>query len=471
MSTFLKDFEHERGQILAKLSHLNKAHHMPLSAEEKMASEAWEKMKQEIKGDPSIRLLAELQHNFNTFSKTRLFHAIRAMPKGVLQHCHLPSTINITDFVDVFTHHPQVYFSPKARSFALHRPESPLDLQEYIPILEYRKKRGDHAVEDEIRNIMLMNDGEMRDKNTATIFAHFNTRFGIMGDCFFFEPVLKAFIQRCVGALKEDNILGAEVRNVTLFLIKEDLKQGTREEELTFYKQMKKEATEGGLALNWIHTGVKEKEKKPESVTKWLEVAGIAYDNPLFKDVFSGVDMVDYEGNFLLYDMRKELIEFKQKHPEAELILHAGESISKRNHNVLDAVLLGSKRLGHGIHLAYNPSLIELVKQRNVCVEVNVVSNFILAFMRDPFWHPLRMMLNEGVPCALSSDDCLFWDVLPLTMDFFVATVYCDLSLAEVKLLIANSIDYSYFPSAQKEALRKEQAAKWSEWVAKLTLN
>ena len=45
-----------------------------------------------------------------------------------------------------------------------------------------------------------------------------------------------------------------------------------------------------------------------------------------------------------------------------DLYLHAGESNSSQNQEVYDAVLIGSKRIGHGYHLAYHPSMIKKVK-------------------------------------------------------------------------------------------------------------
>ena len=47
----------------------------------------------------------------------------------------------------------------------------------------------------------------------------------------------------------------------------------------------------------------------------------------------------------------------KQMGIEFPLYLHAGESNSRQNTNVYDAILLGSKRIGHGFNLAHRPEL------------------------------------------------------------------------------------------------------------------
>jgi adenosine deaminase CECR1 len=39
------------------------------------------------------------------------------------------------------------------------------------------------------------------------------------------------------------------------------------------------------------------------------------------------------------------------------LIFHAGESVDASNENLYDAILLGTKRIGHGFNLALHPHL------------------------------------------------------------------------------------------------------------------
>ena len=46
-----------------------------------------------------------------------------------------------------------------------------------------------------------------------------------------------------------------------------------------------------------------------------------------------------------------------------QLYLHAGETYSRKNTELADAILLGTKRIGHGFGLAMHPDLIEKVKE------------------------------------------------------------------------------------------------------------
>jgi len=70
-----------------------------------------------------------------------------------------------------------------------------------------------------------------------------------------------------------------------------------------------------------------------------------------------------------------------------------------------DAVLLGSKRIGHGFALARSKNLIKLVKERDVCLECCPVSNRVLGYVADLRCHPVRGLLAQGVKVSLSPDD------------------------------------------------------------------
>lgn len=42
---------------------------------------------------------------------------------------------------------------------------------------------------------------------------------------------------------------------------------------------------------------------------------------------------------------------------EFPVYLHCGESTNRNNNQLYDAILLDTKRIGHGFHLAYHPEL------------------------------------------------------------------------------------------------------------------
>lgn len=52
---------------------------------------------------------------------------------------------------------------------------------------------------------------------------------------------------------------------------------------------------------------------------------------------------------------------------------HAGETLGdgdSTDDNLFDAILLGTKRIGHGFSLAKHPRLMELCRERGIALEV-----------------------------------------------------------------------------------------------------
>lgn len=93
-----------------------------------------------------------------------------------------------------------------------------------------------------------------------------------------------------------------------------------------------------------------------------------------FTDMVVGFDLVCEEdfhpgiSNFL-----RILFEGKEKAAsqgkKLEMYFHAGESNSRHNREVYDAIAFGTKRIGHGFHVAYCPTLIEEIKKNDICLE------------------------------------------------------------------------------------------------------
>lgn len=76
-------------------------------------------------------------------------------------------------------------------------------------------------------------------------------------------------------------------------------------------------------------------------------------------------DMVNEEDYTMPIDsFLEQILETKKRVGDKfQVILHAGESYSNKNKELYDAILLGTKRIGHGFALAKHPKLIEMVKE------------------------------------------------------------------------------------------------------------
>jgi adenosine deaminase CECR1 len=97
-------------------------------------------------------------------------------------------------------------------------------------------------------------------------------------------------------------------------------------------------------------------------------------------------------------------------------LFHAGESLldtggsgDPNNSNLYDAVVLKSKRIGHGFALMKHPHLVEQFRKTDkspgICVELCPISNELLHLCRNIKEHPFPELLAAGIPCTVNSDN------------------------------------------------------------------
>jgi adenosine deaminase len=60
--------------------------------------------------------------------------------------------------------------------------------------------------------------------------------------------------------------------------------------------------------------------------------------------------------------------------------------------------------------LAKSPTLIDLVKKNEICLECCPVSNRILGYCSDLRCHPVRGLIAKGVKVSINPDDQGFFD-------------------------------------------------------------
>ena len=92
---------------------------------------------------------------------------------------------------------------------------------------------------------------------------------------------------------------------------------------------------------------------------------------------------------------------------------HAGEIApfpGQGAQSVMDAVTsLKANRLGHGV-LAYgNDTALQLLAHHQVCLDVCPSSNYFLKVVPTKESHPLKKLVERGIPCTINADDPLLF--------------------------------------------------------------
>ena len=133
----------------------------------------------------------------------------------------------------------------------------------------------------------------------------------------------------------------------------------------------------------------------------------------LYPDVVCGYDLVGPEDDGrTLHDLTPELIWFQEECAregvEIPFFFHAGECLGdgdETDQNLFDAILFGTRRIGHGFSLYKHPLLIDMVKEKQILVESCPISNEVLRYTASIMSHPLPALLSRGVASSLSNDD------------------------------------------------------------------
>ena len=175
-----------------------------------------------------------------------------------------------------------------------------------------------------------------------------------------------------------------------------------------------------------------------------------------FPDLIAGFDLVGHEDiGRPLVDLLPELFWFKKRCVEEGVnipfFFHAGETLGdgdSTDENLFDAVLLGTRRIGHGFSLYKHPLLIDMIKDKRILIESCPVSNEVLRYTGSIMQHPLPALLSRGVPVALNNDDPAIMDfgANGVTHDFWQALQgWENLGLEGLGSLAENSVRYAAF--------------------------
>ncbi|CAE6526222.1 unnamed protein product [Rhizoctonia solani] len=136
--------------------------------------------------------------------------------------------------------------------------------------------------------------------------------------------------------------------------------------------------------------------------------------------------------------------------------------------NLYDALLLGAKRIGHGVNLERHPLLMQMAKDRGIAVEVCPISNEVLG-LTSPAYHPLTTLLNHGIPVVLCPDNPAAYGYAGLSLDFFQAMIISKHSnLLGLKQLAKQSLEYSTLNVKDKGLAYEAWERRWTAFVDRI---
>ncbi|PGH28816.1 adenosine deaminase [[Emmonsia] crescens] len=298
------------------------------------------------------------------------------------------------------------------------------------------------------------------------IWRKLASAFVILGSIIYYEPILRAFIQRLLETIAKDGVQWVELRDAfadPYRLENEDVPSGNFNEmvraigeEIEKFKATKQGENFWGGRIIWTALRPKGTEYIIENMQNCI-LAKKAQPH-----LIAGYDLVGQEDlGRPLKDLIPELIWFRQKCTEEKLeipfFFHAGECLGdgdSTDENLYDAIMLGTRRIGHGFSLYKHPTLIDMVKEKKILIESCPISNEVLRLTSTVLAHPLPALLARGVPASLSNDDpaLLGQGTSGMSHDFWSALQgWENLGLEGLGSLAENSVRWGIYEDQTEE--------------------
>lgn len=173
-----------------------------------------------------------------------------------------------------------------------------------------------------------------------------------------------------------------------------------------------------------------------------------------------------------LRDFVPHLLDFKRMCREEGLdipfLFHCGETLdmgSSTDGNLVDALLLGSKRIGHGFALAKHPYIMQEMKSRGVCLELCPISNEILGLTPRVGGHAMYQLLANNIHCTVSSDNgALFRS--SLSHDFYQVMIgKKDMGIYGWKQLALWSIEHACLEDEERARILQHWQIHWQDFL------
>lgn len=164
-----------------------------------------------------------------------------------------------------------------------------------------------------------------------------------------------------------------------------------------------------------------------------------------------GIDLAgdEYKYKTSLYEDLFRLANFNN----IPFTIHAGEADGASS--IRDAIKYGAKRIGHGIRCVSDINLMELIKDKNILLEVCPSSNVQTGVVVDYVFHKAKFLFDNGIKICINTDNQTVSNVT-VNEEYNRLKKYLEFSDEDLKKCNKYAIEGSFITKEEKEELIKE---------------
>ncbi|KAH8722299.1 hypothetical protein BGZ61DRAFT_348322 [Ilyonectria robusta] len=448
--------------------------------------------------------------NLPLINQTALFDVARHMPKGAHLHIHFNACLApnvllniakgmdrmfITSNIPLLSDDDCASFDQCEIQFSLMSTEKecPGDLfsttyesRQTMKFQDFLKRFPQYysqtTAEEWLLNKLMFDERETHNhlQTASGAWEKFNGRTRMMKGLFNYETAYRKYTRLCLEDFMKDNIQYAEIR--PNFMTNNQLYHDDGTGPIDNWGIMKiiideVEAFKADIAReNKSFGGLKviyctPRSFRPQDVKAALDEC--REFKKRWPQWIAGFDLVGEEAKGRpLKDFVPELLEFQKLCREEKLeipfLFHCGETLdmgTDTDANLVDALLLNSKRIGHGFALSKHPYIMQHMKERNICLELCPISNEILGLTPRASGHAMYQLLANNVHCTVSSDNGTLFRS-SLSHDFYQVMVgKDDMGLYGWKQLVLWSLQHSCLDAEEFERISTQWEKQWKEFI------
>ena len=147
------------------------------------------------------------------------------------------------------------------------------------------------------------------------------------------------------------------------------------------------------------------------------------------------------------------------------LTAHAGEAVGPDS---IWAALrkLRCERIGHGVRAKEDSHLISFLKERQIPLEICVVSNVMTKVCESVESHPIKQYYEDGLMVTVNSDDPTMFNT-SITQEYQEIAQKLNFMVNDIRQLTMNGIEASFMSEKEKEAMKAQFAREWHQLIGK----
>lgn len=168
------------------------------------------------------------------------------------------------------------------------------------------------------------------------------------------------------------------------------------------------------------------------------------------KDTFVGIDLADNEVGFDSKPFRP--VFEKARAAGLGITIHAGEAdVPKAPKFVIDAIeILGAERIGHGLQIYRDPNVMNIVKEKNIVLELCPTSNILTNAAPSLAAHPFRQLFDFGIRTTINTDDPSIFNT-DLVKEYELLQKWQEFTDNELETCAQTAADASFIPLAKRQ--------------------